>query len=453
MEAIISPLFSVVYAGKDITKDVTQNMISVTYSDRLQGQSDEVELVLDDTDGKWSNDWYPEKGDQIDLELGYEDMMVACGRFEIDEVEIQGPPSTITIRALAAGINSPLRTKRSQAHEDQTLKQLAETVASRHGLTVVDGTISTTKIKVNFASERPELTAAAAAIRNAITVNKFEVYRETVRVHYPGLLAAADRLTTKGRAENATEIRQTVQGWRAIWEDRLMPDFETTRQHALNFATKLDTIAASLKDIDQTITRSKLDVQLARITQNREHDLEFLRRISMMYGVIFTIRGNEMIFTSMYDIEAGDSSNTYNRGDLMRYSMKDKATKTYTKARVQYHNPAEKKDITAEVNASDLPEVNKEVVSKDELVITDKRVESEAQAMEVAKAALYHANSKTAEATIDLPGAPTLVAGVNILLLGLGAMSGTWHVTESQHRIDKTQGYVTSAQLKRIQKK
>ncbi len=77
-------------------------------------------------------------GDQISLKIGYEGQpLVNCGDFEIDEIEIEGPPSQVRIRALAASVMKDLRTHQGKAYEDTTLAGIAQAVAARHKLTVV----------------------------------------------------------------------------------------------------------------------------------------------------------------------------------------------------------------------------------------------------------------------------------------------------------------------------
>ena len=451
METVSSPIFEVVYAGKDVTEDITRYLISVTYTDRTQGQSDEVEIVLEDSERLWMGSWYPSKGDKLQLAMGYLDFMIDCGEFTVDEIEMHGPPDTVTIKALAAGINSPLRTKRSHAHEEQTLRQIAEVVAGRQSLTIEDGTTTSTRIKVNFGAERTEMNKAAADARAAMQTYVKQNYYDVINEHYPALLATSDTLIQKGKSEFATEIRQTLQLWRMAWRYDDLPDIQTSLNTIEAFAKRLNEMAASLKDVDQTITRSKLDQQVFRATQNRETDLEFLKRIAMQFGVLFSVKGTILVFTSMYDIEGtAQSVSEFRRADLISYSFKDKTTSTYKIARVSYHSAADKKDITSEVDSSTLDGLADVGTSGDTLLITQ-RVESEAQAEEIAKAALWHANSKAAEGSIEMPGRPTVVAGINVTMAAeWGVMAGKWHVMESVHKIDKSGGYTTAASIKRV---
>jgi phage protein D len=112
-------------------------MLSLTYSDKVKGESDEVEIELEDVDDLWKNAWYPEKGAKLTVTIG----TLKCGTFEIDEIEIKGPPDTVTIRGMATGITNTLRTKKSDANENKTLKQIAQKIADRNGLEMFEITM------------------------------------------------------------------------------------------------------------------------------------------------------------------------------------------------------------------------------------------------------------------------------------------------------------------------
>lgn len=137
MEALRKPKATIIYEGKDITADVAEFLLDLTYTDKVEGESDEIELRMEDSDGLWRGEWYPTKGDKMKVSIGYENsLMIDCGTFEIDETEMEGPPDVVTIRGIAAGIKKALRTKGSKAYESQTLKQIAQSIAAKHGYTV-----------------------------------------------------------------------------------------------------------------------------------------------------------------------------------------------------------------------------------------------------------------------------------------------------------------------------
>ena len=133
-----SPNWVLTYQGTNISADISRMALSVTYVDFLSELSGEVEVVVEDHDQRWQGAWYPTLGDQLNLAIGYagEDLL-PCGDFQIDELELAGPPDTFTMRCLAAYITPSMRTPNSAAYENQSLLSIAETVASKYGMSVM----------------------------------------------------------------------------------------------------------------------------------------------------------------------------------------------------------------------------------------------------------------------------------------------------------------------------
>lgn len=147
MSKIPSPLCQIIYEKKDITASIAPYVVSVTYTDFESGQSDEVEIQIEDKDNLWKVGWYPSKGDTLRLNIGYSgERLLNCGSFETDELEFASPPDTLTIKALAASIKKALRQKNSVAYENKTLKQIAQGIANKHGYKLI-ANIQDVKIK------------------------------------------------------------------------------------------------------------------------------------------------------------------------------------------------------------------------------------------------------------------------------------------------------------------
>ncbi|WP_027823962.1 phage late control D family protein [Laribacter hongkongensis] len=131
------PWFRLDYEKKDVSTDISQFLRSLTYTDRQSGESDEIEIKLEDCAGRWMDAWYPTKGDEVSLWIGYADEApMPCGMFQIDEIEMDGPPSTVSIRALASGIRTAIRTPYSKAYTGTTLASMAAQIAQRNQLTL-----------------------------------------------------------------------------------------------------------------------------------------------------------------------------------------------------------------------------------------------------------------------------------------------------------------------------
>ncbi|EKZ9425987.1 phage protein D [Salmonella enterica] len=129
------PAWSLVYNQKDITHDVSPYVLSVSYTDKLSGESDEIQVELEDSAGRWRDEWYPGKGDTLALKIGYAgEPLRDCGHFSIDEIELSGPPGQVSLRGLATSVTRAMRTKTSRGFENTTLAAIAERIARKHHL-------------------------------------------------------------------------------------------------------------------------------------------------------------------------------------------------------------------------------------------------------------------------------------------------------------------------------
>ncbi|RAW90957.1 phage late control D family protein [Photorhabdus laumondii] len=143
---VLSPTFTLRYLQKDITNDITPYVTRVSYTDNIKSESDEIEVELDDTDGRWLDKWYPGKGDTLTLKLGYfGERLLNCGSFYIDEIEVSIPPSIVFVRGVATSINTALRTKSNRGFENTTLAAIASRIAKKHRLKLI-GSIEIIKI-------------------------------------------------------------------------------------------------------------------------------------------------------------------------------------------------------------------------------------------------------------------------------------------------------------------
>lgn len=135
---MLIPIFELFYEKKNITKDVSSYVTNIEYTDNEHGESDELSITFEDSEKLWQGSWIPSKGDCLRAYIGYEaEKLLNCGIFEIDELEYDTPPDTITVKALATGIKKPLRQKNSVGYENKTLKQIAKEIADKHGYTLV----------------------------------------------------------------------------------------------------------------------------------------------------------------------------------------------------------------------------------------------------------------------------------------------------------------------------
>lgn len=131
---------NVTYNNTRLTDELGHDLLDWTYTDNLSGEIDDLQLVLQDADVHWLNDWFPSKGSLIEAEIAkthWADCVVKTklGKFEVDELIGDGPPTNMTIKALAVPESNSIRGEyKSKAWENATLKQVVQDIAKANRL-------------------------------------------------------------------------------------------------------------------------------------------------------------------------------------------------------------------------------------------------------------------------------------------------------------------------------
>ena len=136
--AVRAPQWVITYLGVDITAAVSQMVRAIRYVDRLDDESGEFEVELEDHAKRWQRTWYPALGDLVGARIGYRNEgLLNCGDFQIDELELDGPPDVMRLRCLAAYVTPAMRTPNSAAYENQSLIGIAGSIAAKYGLELI----------------------------------------------------------------------------------------------------------------------------------------------------------------------------------------------------------------------------------------------------------------------------------------------------------------------------
>lgn len=127
----------ITYNSKDITKDIAPYLESFVFNDNSEDKVDDINITLEDRDGKWANDWFPAKGDNIQCTIVVahwqkekDNRSLPCGNFEVDEITLSGVPRKLEIKAVSVPGNGVKNEKRSKAWNKVTLKQIATGIAT-----------------------------------------------------------------------------------------------------------------------------------------------------------------------------------------------------------------------------------------------------------------------------------------------------------------------------------
>ncbi|MFT2186375.1 phage late control D family protein [Pseudomonas putida] len=125
------PTFRIVADGHDITTLINDRLLLLRTSDKSGMESDEFELRIDDRAQAIT---LPPRGAKIEVFLGYVGQTLArLGSYTVDEVEVTGPPDTISLRGKASDMRGSGKTTRSGSWEGQSLAQIVSDVAARNG--------------------------------------------------------------------------------------------------------------------------------------------------------------------------------------------------------------------------------------------------------------------------------------------------------------------------------
>src|SRR5580693_8206531 len=136
-----APQWILTYSGVSISADVSQMVVAIRYVDKLDGASGELELELEDSKKLWQGAWYPALGGIVSLQIGYGgESLLDCGEFQIDELELDGPPDVMRLRCLAAYITPAMRTANTVAYEGMGVMEIAAQIAAKYGLALVAAT-------------------------------------------------------------------------------------------------------------------------------------------------------------------------------------------------------------------------------------------------------------------------------------------------------------------------
>ncbi|MFG6359292.1 hypothetical protein JBF11_03555 [Taurinivorans muris] len=135
----------ILYKNKELTRDITQFIAKFEYTERLDGEADDISLSFLDKYGTFIYEHFlPDRGDTLIPTLYFEHWYkedeiheVSLGEFEVDEFEIENSLGSqiISIKAVPALVNSSLAgQKKNRAWENVKLSAVAGDIANTQGV-------------------------------------------------------------------------------------------------------------------------------------------------------------------------------------------------------------------------------------------------------------------------------------------------------------------------------
>ena len=85
----------------------------------------------------------------------------------------------------------------------------------------------------------------------------------------------------------------------------------------------------------------------ARVTQRRQTDLEFLKRLAREHNFDFTVRAGQLIFYERPALESVPAVAVITRSDTVRFSFRNRTRRIYDGAKFSYFDPDTKELISS----------------------------------------------------------------------------------------------------------
>lgn len=354
-------IVEVKYDGVNITTDISKYLIDFIYTDNVTGKADEIDLVLNDSEELFQNQWFPDKKSTITARIIQDGITLECGTFFIDEVTLQLFPDQMTWHCVSVDPNSQLGTKKHKGFSKITLLEIAKDIAGNHGLKVDDGTKTIVEQNPKTDVEQTQLGKIAALfLRYSNEPNNVFFYNQMSALQNE-LLKIITQLEGKGYIDQANDLRAGV-GENLTDKSTLEPTGPSNSSNKIRLgASKMSTLIYKIKGelrVSPATTSRTLGLGLSKIkversTQNCETDLEYLKRISSMYGIAFNIKPPYLVFYSAHHLNDTPSSLTIDKSQIFPGgTITDKTHGTYSDVKVVSHNPHTNEVIT---NSTEIP--------------------------------------------------------------------------------------------------
>ena len=183
-----------------------------------------------------------------------------------------------------------------------------------------------------------------------------------------------------------------------------------------------------------------------RVEQVRTSDIAFLQKLCKQAGISLKATDGMLVLFDQKKYEGKKSILTIKRGDgtYSKYKLAIGTADTeYTSCRVSYTNPKTGKCISGRATVEDYNEKSK---NNQQLEIKAK-VSSIGEAKRLAAKKLREHNKYERTITMDMPGRPSMVAGITLNISGFGFWDGKYIVSEAKHTVDSS-GYKTSVKMR-----
>lgn len=420
------------FKGRDISKDLSKYLLSLSFTDKEEDETDDISISLDDREGKWIKDWLnTNKAAQTKTETVTTQGEIKVGNI----VQFKGGPVYISSMAAAPTVTRgaskcKCTIANSNAHPYHLISQDGARVYGWVNASDVEGetvtTTKTTKVSEKRAFKGTEIHAMVIQ-KNPYSDGKDKVLDcgvfEIDSVNYTG---PPQKLTIKATSiPYKAKLRQTK--YNRQWENT------TLKNMAEKIAKRSNMKLMYLSNANPVYKRKE---------QANMTDIAFLKKMCKRAGISLKVTSKTIVLFDAADFEkkAEVKKIKAGKGNIISYNFTTKTADTaYSSCHVIYTDPNTKETIEATYTPENAN-------SDGQTLEVKRKVSSVAEAKELARKSLRAKNKGETTAEFTLVGDVDYVAGITVRVYGYGEFNGKYIVEQATHNI--TGGYKVQIKLR-----
>lgn len=418
------------FKGADISKDLSKYLLSLSFTDKEEDETDDISITLDDREGKWIKDWLNTN------KTAKTETVTTTGEVKVGNiVQFKGGPVYISSMAAEPTVTRGASKCKctivnSNAHPYHLISQDGKKVYGWVNASDVEGE-TVTKTKTTKAEDKRAFKGteihAMVVQKNPYTDGRDKVLDcgvfEIDTVNYSG---PPQKITIKATSiPYKAKLRQTK--YNRVWENTTLKNMAQKIAGRSNF---------------KVMYLSNSNPVYKRKEQINMTDIAFLKKMCKKAGISLKITSKTIVLFDAADYEkkAEVKKIKAGKGNIISYSFSTKTADTaYSSCRVVYTDPDTKETIEATYTPENANADGQTLEIK-------QKVSSVAEAKELAKKSLRAKNKGETTAEFTLVGDVDYVAGITVRVYGYGEFNGKYIVEQANHSI--TSGYKVQVKLR-----
>ena len=416
------------FAGVDVTNDIAPYLLSLSYTDNEEDETDDLQIKLHDREGIWREKWLNNL------------IVASTGNKSIKSTDVEGKYKVIAESGVAVRAKSGTRYRKLGTLAFGTVIT-AKSVDKGWACFSYSG--SDAYVKTDYLQSTSDDYS-----KNDGTAHKgMRIQAAIVRQNWNG--DGKDDLLECGQFELDSVSVQGPPSAITI-KGTSLPYSSTVRQTAKSKSWENYTLSGIAKEMANKngmtcMFLSSANPAYKRIEQYKVSDIAFLQKLCQLCGCSLKVSNNVIIIFDQSEYEKRPIVRTFRYGDgsIIKYKISTGSDNTYSSCRVSYVTPSGQLiEATAYIDGYKAETDDKQCLE------VSQKVSGIAEAQTIAEKLLRLHNKYEITGSITVPGDPRLLAGCVVALSGWGAFDGKYVISKAFHKAG-SDGYTTQITLRK----